>query len=138
MSKISIILTFIVCFCLSACTVSREKLRNANFGSKVSSFEAKEKTKRYFEQVLVDPDSLMLSCSSDVRKGWARENRYDEPTYGYLVRCNVDFKNRYGKYTGNKEYAVVINDSDVFAVEVNKNASMKKSPERWMGYAEKK
>ena len=61
---------------------------------------------------------------------------FDQPTYGYLVRCYVNAKNSFGGYTGNKDYAVIVNGSNVFAVEVNKNENMQRNPERWMGYAE--
>lgn len=134
----NVLIAVTVSFCLSACstTVPRENTRRANYGPQLSGPEAIEKTRRHFEQVLIDPDSLKLNCSQDVRKGWARENMFDEPIYGYLVRCYANAKNTFGGYTGNKDYAIIVNGSRVFAVEVNKNANMQRNPERWMGYAE--
>ena len=125
-------------FYLSACslTVPRENMQKAYYGPSLTGSEVIEKASLYFQQILLDPDSMKLDCSQDVRRGWARDNMFDEPTFGYLARCSVNAKNRFGGYTGKKDYAIVVNGSNVFAVEVNRSDNQRRNPERWMGYAE--
>ena len=125
-------------FGLSACStpVPIGAMKNANYGPKPSSSEAIERTRSYFTQVLIDPDSLKLGCSQDIRRGWARDSQFDEPTFGYLVICRVNSKNQFGGYTGNKSYAVIVNGSNVFAVEIYRSPNQSRNIELWMGYAE--
>jgi len=107
-------------FFLSACgvNVTRTNLQMASYGPPLSDSEAIALTRKYFSRVLIDPDSLKLNCSQDIAKGWARNNQFDEPTYGYLVWCQVNAKNQFGGYTGNQDYVVVVNGSNVFAVNM--------------------
>ncbi len=89
-------------------------------------------------QILIDPDSLRLSCNENTRKGWARDSMYDAPIYGYLLRCDVIAKNRLGGYTGTKEYALVLNGTRVlFALEVSRSENVARTLNHlFMGYAE--
>lgn len=126
---------------LSACgsmNVSRDAMLNANYGVKPSSSEATESARGYFERILIDPDSLRLSCSESTRKGWARDSMYDAPIYGHLLRCNVNAKNRLGGYTGNKDYVLVLNGTQVsFSLEVSRdNNTAHTLNHLFMGYAE--
>jgi hypothetical protein len=53
---------------------------------------------------------LRLSCGKP-RKGWGRENMFDQPMFGYMVSCNVNAKNSFGGYTGAKPHAYLFNGS---------------------------
>lgn len=135
------VLMMCLCASLVGCAgmeVSRENMINANYGARPSVDNAVDMTKSYFQSVLIDPDSLKLHCGQDVRKGWARDNMYDKPIYGYLIRCDVNAKNKFGGYTGNKDYVAVINGQRVvFALEVSRDHN---TAVTWnhliMGYAE--
>lgn len=126
---------------LSACgsmNVSRDAMMNANYGIRPSNAEAVASARGYFEQILIDPDSLRLRCNESIRKGWARDSMYDTPIHGYLLRCDVNAKNRFGGYTGAKDYVLVLNGTRVlFALEVSRNLNTAQTLNHlFMGYAE--
>jgi hypothetical protein len=118
--------------------IPNEKIINANYGSMPSYEEAIESTKKYLDKILIDPESLRLDCSDQIRKGWARDNMYDEPIFGYLIRCDVNSKNSFGGYTGNKDYVFVINGSKaLFGLEVSRNRNTAVVWNKYfMGYTE--
>jgi hypothetical protein len=132
---------FAISLFLTACgsmNVSRDAMVNANYGVKPSNSEAAASARGYFEKILIDPDSLRLRCNENTRKGWARDSMYDAPIYGHLLRCDVNAKNRFGGYTGNKDYVLVLNGSRVlFALEVSRDANTARTLNHlFMGYAE--
>jgi len=108
-----IIMVLLFSFALSACVgipVTKEKANRAHFSTQPSNEEAEAKIRGYLDNILIDPDSLRLKCSKVFGKGWARDNFIsDEPIFGYLVRCDVNSKNRLGGYTGGKDYVFIIN-----------------------------
>ena len=108
----------LVCICLSACAVSRVAMTNANYGPRPSKTEAMQIIKQSLERVLIDPDSLRLACADDIRKGWARDNMYDPPNFGWLINCSVNSKNSFGGYTGNKNYYFSVNGSSAYPLDV--------------------
>lgn len=91
-------------------TVTKEIASKADFGPRPSDKTAHSAIKEHLEQTLLDPESMRLKCSS-INKGWAREHIFAPPTFGYLIICDVNAKNRMGGYVGAKEYAFVINRS---------------------------
>lgn len=132
---------FAISLVLSACgsmNVSRDAMANANYGVKPSNSEAAASARGYFARILIDPDSLKLRCNENTRKGWARDNMYDDPIYGHLLRCDVNAKNRFGGYTGNSDYLLVLNGTRVlFALEVSKSENVARTLNHlFMGYAE--
>ena len=134
-------LIFATTLFLSACgsmNVSRDAMMNANYGVRPSNSEAAASARGYFEQILIDPDSLKLRCNENTRKGWARDSMYDAPIYGYLLRCDVNAKNSFGGYTGNKDYVLVLNGTRVmFALEVSRSENVARTLNHlFMGYAE--
>jgi hypothetical protein len=105
-----IIVSILVLF-LTACAgtqIKSEDIRNANFESRPTQDETEAKIRVHLETVLIDPDSLRLSCNAP-RKGWGRENMFDKPIFGYLVICSVNAKNRLGGYTGGKRHSYIFN-----------------------------
>lgn len=117
---------------------NRDNLANVNYGVKPSNSEAAASARKYFEQVLIDPDSLRLGCDENTRKGWARDRMSDRPSYGYLLRCDVNAKNRFGGYTGNKNYILVLNGAQVLvALELSRSEGVARTWNHlYMGYAE--
>lgn len=104
--------------CAGLAPITDEDIRGANFGAKPSKNEANTRIKSYLNNTLIDPDSVKLSCS-DVYKGWAKENYVtDSPKFGYIVVCNVNAKNRFGGYTGAKEYVYIFNGNFFQSYEV--------------------
>ncbi|MBJ6724396.1 hypothetical protein [Geomesophilobacter sediminis] len=109
----------IACLLLSACAVSREAMMKADYGPQPSKEEAMQKVKQYLSLVLIDPDSLKLACSDDIRKGWLRDDPLGgTPNFGWLIYCNVNAKNRFGGYTGYKNYFFAINKFSVVSRDV--------------------
>lgn len=105
-----ILISILVLF-LTACAgtqIKPEDIRNANFESRPTQAEAETKIRAHLETVLIDPDSLRLSCNAP-RKGWGRDNMFDKPIFGYLVVCSVNAKNRLGGYTGAKRHSYMFN-----------------------------
>lgn len=134
-------LIFALSLFLTACgsmSVSREEMSNANYGVKPSSSETSAIVKEYLDQVLIDPDSLRLLCNESTRKGWARDNMYHPPIYGHLLRCKVNSKNKFGGYTGNKDYVFVLSGTQVlFSLEVSRDLNTASTLNHlFMGYAE--
>lgn len=132
------VLMIIVCLCLAAChcPISNNDVMRANFGQKPTNEEAAYKARKHFEQVLIDPDSLKLGCSQEIKKGWTREYQCGPATLGYLVLCNVNAKNRYGGYTGNKLFAVIINGTGVSAINLNEFPNREMNRGWFVGYTE--
>lgn len=63
----------------------------------------------HFDRVALDPESIILNCL-DATKGWARRNTMDEPSFGWIVACDVNGRNAFGGYTGNQPYVFIFND----------------------------
>lgn len=128
----------VACLCLTAChcSITQEDFMRANYGPRPSIAEAEYKARRYFEQVLIDPDSMKLSCSQEIKKGWTRENICDTPTMGYLYLCKVNAKNRLGGYTGNTLFAVLINGDGVSAINMESSPNRLNRPGNFAGYTE--
>ena len=96
--------------------VTRDDASQAQFAEKPTDEEAIRKIRGYLDSVLIDPDSLRLKCST-VRKGWGRHNMYDKPTFGWVVYCDVNAKNKLGGYSGGKPHLFIINGSYFTAID---------------------
>ena len=130
-------LIIIGCFCLAACAVSREAMMKADYGPRPSNAEAVKKTTTYLEQILIEPDSLRLGCSLDMRRGWARDSFFDDPVFGWLIRCKVKAKYSLNGYTSNKDYVFVVNGPNVFGLELSRDIDVQRDlTYLFMGYAD--
>lgn len=109
---------------ISGCStpVTQSQVQNANFSEKPTDTEAFELIKSYLQNTLIDPNSLILKCSPVTGKGWARYYMTDKPTFGYLVLCSVNAKNKLGGYTGQTPYMYVINGRRISDFEFNPQA----------------
>ena len=81
---------------------------NADYGAMPSDYE--EIIKEYFNSTLKDPYSAHYSFIKIPSK--AHKGNYSTKTvqYGYEVCVNVNAKNSYGAYTGNKPFWFLIRD----------------------------
>jgi len=96
--------------------VTRDDASKAQFAAKPTDEEAMRKIRGYLDNVLIDPESLRLKCST-VRKGWGRHNMFDKPTFGWVVYCDVNAKNKLGGYTGGKPHLFIINGNSFMAID---------------------
>lgn len=81
---------------------------DADYGSYPSNF--KSIIKSYFDDHLIDPDSVKYSKWTDPKKAYLMFGSSSTPKYGYGVEVLVNAKNSFGGYTGNKHYWVLIKD----------------------------
>ena len=106
---------------LSACATNGaprvEDARNAYFAEKPTKQETESKINRYLEQTLYDPYSAKVSCSQPTDKVWISYNMFEKPLYGYLVKCDINAKNRMGGYTGLKKHWFVFNGASFQEVD---------------------
>ena len=112
----------LVLFGLTACggaPVTRKDVSRASFGAKPTDTEAMAKIRQYLARVLIDPDSLRLSCTKVTGKAWARDNMFRPPIFGYLVICDVNAKNKLGGYTGAKEHIFLFNGAQFEAMDLS-------------------
>lgn len=86
-----------------AAPVTKEAAAKADFGAKPTKEEALKKINVFLQENLLDPDSMKLRCS-EVRKGWARNDMFEKPIFGWTVLCGVNARNRFGGYTGEQQY----------------------------------
>lgn len=112
---------FFVVFLVCACStpVTKTQFENAKFSARPTNSEAVALIASYMQNILIDPNSLLLKCSHVTGKGWARQFATDEPVFGHIVLCTVNAKNKLGGYTGQKPYIYVINGSKITAFEFN-------------------
>ena len=97
---------------LTACgsPITRKDLDNANIGTPPSDATAMQIIRKHLAETLIDPDSAKLRCS-DPKKGWARLDLFDNPSFGYVVVCGVNAKNRFGGYAGETSFAFLFNNA---------------------------
>ena len=105
-----ILLALFISTFIAACAVpiTQDVINSASFGPAPIEEDYMARINVHFQEVLIDPESLILNCF-DAVKGWARRDVSDEPIFGWLVVCDVNGKNRFGGYTGGKPYAFVLN-----------------------------
>ncbi len=79
---------------------SKQEISKADYGSQPVSAKAKLAATNLISSTLIDPYSAVIKCGEPT-KGWLNMNFKN--SYGYLVECKVNAKNRYGGYTGEQE-----------------------------------
>jgi hypothetical protein len=95
-----IVLTILCVGCAAKKLPSQSDIANANYGSPKSIQEFEEKVR----QGLKDPYSAKISCSQP-KKGWFEIKKAPCPNmYGYVSVCQVNAKNGFGAYTGEKPH----------------------------------
>lgn len=106
------VMPFFLFACASNGAPRPEEARTAYFSEKPTKQETESKINRYLEQTLFDPYTAKVSCSQPTEKAWISYNMFQKPLYGYLVKCDINAKNRMGGYTGLTEYWFVFNGSE--------------------------
>lgn len=71
--------------------------------------QAMQKINAYLNTTLLDPESARVSCADPSPPGWIWPGIGYEIQYGYLSICSVNAKNRFGGYTGAKQYVFRFN-----------------------------
>jgi hypothetical protein len=103
---------------LTGCaTLSPEKLASADCGPYPENYE--EIVKAWMQQTLKDPYTAHLQVKSPPAKGaFERGLAYGGGyLFGWKVYANINAKNSYGGYTGNKLWYILIRDGAVFHAE---------------------
>ena len=106
-----ILLILLISIFITACgtPVTQTQIQQARFVEPPSEIEANQQILNYLNNVLIDPQSLLLTCSKPLWKGWARKHTGAEPYFGHILMCKVNSKNRLGGYTGQKPFVFVFN-----------------------------
>jgi len=106
-----LLLTLLTPTFIAACaaSITQEEIASASFGSEPQREEYMAFIEDYFQEIALDPQSVILNCI-DAAMGWGRRSAFDRPTFGWVVACNVNGRNRLGGYTGNRPYAFIFND----------------------------
>lgn len=96
---------------IAACAapITQEAIDAASFGPEPLREEYMAIIQGHLRKIALDPESIILNCL-DATKGWARRNVTDQPTFGWLVACDVNGRNSFGGYTGNQPYVFIFND----------------------------
>lgn len=95
---------------ISACTVpvTPEQSRDAVFEPEPAFEFAVASITDYIKESAIDPESVLVECNPAV-KGWARRDKTASPRFGWLYLCDINARNRFGGYTGNRRHLFVIN-----------------------------
>lgn len=111
-----------------ATEVTQSDLRSANYGQQQYEKNTTSTINSYLSKTLIDPDSLRLRCNQP-RKGWIRDSDYEPPSFGYVVLCGVNAKNRMGGYVGEEIYAFLFRNDRLIDV-INKQKIMSEIRQR--------
>lgn len=111
------LLILLLSILITACgtPVTQTQIQQARFVEPPSENEAKQQVKDYLSDILIDPQSLLLSCSTPLWKGWAREHTGAQPYFGHILMCKVNSKNKFGGYTGQKPFIFIFNGNKMKA-----------------------
>lgn len=71
---------------------------------------------KHFQEIALDPESIILNCLA-ATKGWARRRITDRPSFGWIVACDVNGRNRFGGYTGTQPYLFIFSDRGISVLD---------------------
>lgn len=120
----SFVLVLAALFSLSACvtTPTPEQLASADYGEYPQNY--KSIVQDHLKKTLKDPYSAKVEYLNEPTKQWhAAFGR--EPQYGYVVCANVNAKNSYGAYVGEKLNIFLIKNGDIIAAKGNDSVQQK-------------
>jgi len=103
-----------------ATNITREQWQKADYGEKQDNSAYQAYIQESIKSSLIDPDSLKMSCA-DARKGWVKDIGYPL-TFGWVVYCQVNAKNRFGGYAGSKPYVYLFKGKTVLIANTFGNA----------------
>lgn len=88
----------VLALCLAGCsTPTADELRNADYGSYPYDYESIIRS--HMRGVLKDPESARYEFLNSPKIGW---NGFGEKQFGHVVCVNINAKNSYGGYVGNR------------------------------------
>lgn len=101
---------------MTACAINptaTEEAANANYGEYPTSY--REIIKSYTEPHLKDPDSAKYNFINIPKPD---RYKFISTQYGYGVCVNINAKNSYGGYTGNKLHYFLINNDKIVVAKI--------------------
>ena len=120
MTKILLVLISFSIIAACAVPVTQQAIDSASaqraFGPEPQREEYMAIIEGHIREIALDPESIILNCL-DATKGWARRRISDEPTFGWIVACDVNGRNRFGGYTGNRPYVFIFNDRGTTVID---------------------
>ena len=114
------LLAFITLPIITACAVpvTQEAVDTASFGPEPQKEEYMTIIEDHLRGIALDPKSIILNCL-EATMGWARRRVTDQPSFGWLVACDVNGRNRFGGYTGIQPYVFIFNDRGISVLNSN-------------------
>lgn len=95
-------------------------ISTANYGVLPSDYQ--DQVKQYFNSALKDPESARYTFEPTF-KGYAQDGSMASTsggvTYGYVAPVQVNAKNSYGGYTGNKLYVFIFSNGVMYETTLN-------------------
>jgi len=103
---------------IAACAapITQEAIDAASFGPEPIREEYMAIIQKHFQEIALDPESIILNCLA-ATKGWTRRRVTDRPSFGWLVACDVNGRNRFGGYTGAQPYLFLFNDRGISVLD---------------------
>ena len=98
---------------------------NADYGDLPTNYE--KIVKEYFNGVLKDPYSAHYSFTKEPSKTFKGNYATRTVQYGYEVCIDVNAKNSYGAFTGNKPYWILIKDNTIIAIREEETDIIKRT-----------
>lgn len=121
MKKILLVLSSALMFGMVGCAQmpqpTAQEIQGANYGSTPNLGDYKQVIKDSIGASLIDPYSAVYKFYDALAKGyqvfWSRSDKDWKVMYGYCGFVEVNAKNRFGAYVGEKLYSFIINDKNV-------------------------
>lgn len=100
----------VVMIVLAGCATppTEQELASADYGAYPGDYE--QVVEGYMQSILKDPDSARYEFLNSPKKGWAG---IGNKRFGYVVCANINAKNSFGGYTGNRLNYFFIKDGSV-------------------------
>ena len=92
----------------------QQEISAADYGYEPNSDSTRQNAEKYILSTLLDPYSAVIQCGQPT-KGWV--NRAFKNSYGYLLKCTVNAKNKFGGYTGVTKSFFWIHDESMTILE---------------------
>lgn len=105
------LVTLVIALSLGAagCAPNVKPMSEVKFYPKPTKEEAREKINGFLNGHLLDPYSAHTECSNISDEAWVWPGVGYDRTYGYLVVCQVNAKNKLGGYVGAKRFVFRFN-----------------------------
>lgn len=99
---------------------SSVQIAGANYGSLPANYQ--EQIKSYFGSVLKDPYTAHYAFDKPF-KGYSQDGAWapsgGKVFFGWVAPVNVNARNSYGGYTGNKPYVFIFSEGQLYDTTIN-------------------